>query len=298
MAAFVVFATSASAQQLYKFQDANGNWVYSDQRPGAGLEVEILDWQPAAETGGVWLRQGTNADDTPVLVAVNRFHDWVQIAFALESSVNLDLSVPTAGNRLLPPQSETELLALSAANPAQTIELAYRYQYIHGHPGARHDPDQPYRLPYALANAHLITQAYPDASTHEGPENRHAVDFAMPIGTGVYAARGGVVVEVASENFTSGLNPEVDLGRANFVRILHDDGTLALYGHLNWNSIRVVPGQRVARGEYIADSGNTGFSSGPHLHFVVQRNAGGAVESVPVRFLGARGEALILRSGD
>ncbi len=71
---------------------------------------------------------------------------------------------------------------------------------------------------------------------------------------------------------------------ANVVRILHDDGTYAVYAHLNWNSIRVKPGDRVVTGQYIADSGNTGLSSGPHLHFAVLRNAGLRVESLPAAF--------------
>jgi murein DD-endopeptidase MepM/ murein hydrolase activator NlpD len=51
----------------------------------------------------------------------------------------------------------------------------------------------------------------------------------------------------------------------------------------------VRPGDRVRRGEYIAESGNTGFSSGPHLHFAVLRNIGLRAESVPVTFQGATG---------
>ena len=74
---------------------------------------------------------------------------------------------------------------------------------------------------------------------------------------------------------------------ATVVRILHDDGTYAVYAHLSWNSIRVRVGDVVQRGEYIADSGNTGYSSGPHLHFAVVRNVGMAMQSVPVNFVGA-----------
>ena len=77
------------------------------------------------------------------------------------------------------------------------------------------------------------------------------------------------------------------------MRILHDDGTYAIYAHLNTNSIRVKPGDKVRRGQYIADSGNTGFSSGPHLHFAVVRNVGMEIQSLPVIFAG-QNEATVL----
>jgi murein DD-endopeptidase MepM/ murein hydrolase activator NlpD len=90
---------------------------------------------------------------------------------------------------------------------------------------------------------------------------------------------------------------EVDGPRANIVQILHDDGTYAIYAHLNWNSIRVKAGDRVRRGQYIADSGNTGFSSGPHLHFAVLMNAGMRIVSVPVTFQGKNESAIRPASG-
>jgi murein DD-endopeptidase MepM/ murein hydrolase activator NlpD len=73
---------------------------------------------------------------------------------------------------------------------------------------------------------------------------------------------------------------------ANVVAVLHDDGTIALYAHLHWDSIRVRIGAHIVRGQYIADSGNTGFTSGPHLHFAVIRNSGATDVSVPVQFAG------------
>ena len=59
------------------------------------------------------------------------------------------------------------------------------------------------------------------------------------------------------------------------------DGTIGVYAHLHWDSVRVQPGQHVQRGEYIADSGNTGFTTGAHLHFAVIRNAGLEAISLP-----------------
>ncbi len=107
----------------------------------------------------------------------------------------------------------------------------------------------------------------------------------------------GVVFDVASTNFGGGVSYERYLNSANVVRILHDDGSYAVYAHLNWNSVRVKPGDKVERGQYIADSGNTGVSSGPHLHFAVIRNKGLELESVPIAFEGRDGSAVTPLSG-
>ena len=119
----------------------------------------------------------------------------------------------------------------------------------------------------------------------------------MPIGTDIMAARGGVVFDIAASNFRGGLDPVRDGPAANVIRILHDDGTYAVYAHLNTNSIRVRPGDRVQRGQYIADSGNTGFSTGPHLHFAVVRNVGMDIESLPVIFMGQNAASVVPASG-
>jgi len=143
-----------------------------------------------------------------------------------------------------------------------------------------------------------VTQAYPVAATHRTLDSKFAVDVAMPVGTDIFAARGGVVFDVTSSNFRSGLDIQRDGPSANIVRVLHDDGTYAIYAHLNWNSIRVRPGDEVETGEYIADSGNTGFSSGPHLHFAVQRNTGMKIESLPVVFKGQNSGGVVPATGD
>ena len=68
---------------------------------------------------------------------------------------------------------------------------------------------------------------------------------------------------------------------------------MAVYAHLAPNSARVYPGARVRTGTWIANSGNTGFSNGPHLHFVVQINAGMSLESLPFRFRTPEGRSMV-----
>jgi len=77
---------------------------------------------------------------------------------------------------------------------------------------------------------------------------------------------------------------------ANYVVILHDDGTTGEYFHLQRSSVLVSPGDFVVRGERIARSGNTGFTTAPHLHFGVYRTGkDGSTHSVAVRFLTREG---------
>jgi len=293
-----LYVADVHAQALYKYRDADGQWVYSDRRPDGLGRLEPLPGEPGGASVGVALREATNDAGESVLVAVNDFASWVQIAYRIESSRNLDPTAPSAGNSLIPPNDQVFIMALAPIDGASPVEVNFSYQFLYGHPGAQHQPDAPYRLPYRLDDAYPVSQAYPDTVTHATEANRYALDFEMPVGTAVFAARDGIVIETAEEFSGAGLDIEFDAERANFVRILHDDGTLALYGHLNWHSVRVAPGEHVSKGQYIADSGNTGYSSGPHLHFVVQRNRAGATESVPVRFAGAAGSAVSLATGD
>jgi murein DD-endopeptidase MepM/ murein hydrolase activator NlpD len=291
-----------AAQPLFRYRDAGGQWVYTDRQPGseaAAADVEQYAYTPDYAVPEVTIERRSMPGGIS-LVARNTFHSPVQIAYRMnrvENAMPLD-DAPLAENAVLNARSETELLRLvpSAANEPIRFELSF--QHIHGMPGAEHAPRRPYRLPFALASAWRVSQAWPSSLTHTDPSSVHAFDFVMPTGTGVYAARSGIVIEIADEYYSAGLDPDTDLARANIVRVLHDDGTMSLYAHLNWNSIRVRPGQAIERGEYLADSGNTGFSSGPHLHFVVQRNVGGAIESIPIEFAGAGEMPVRLVTGD
>lgn len=283
------------AQSLYKYRGPDGAWVYSDRAPAEDEPVEVRELAGAPATPRVTVTHRL-LDGRMQLTAVNDYFAPVELILGIDELQNAERPDPRQALRwVLAAQSETEIMSLAAL--ASAPKIAYRYTWLAGDPAIEHRPDRPYRAPFAVARAFTVSQAFPHTVTHLGADSRHAVDIIMPVGTGVYAARGGTVFEVAGTNFRGGLDPDRDAAAANLVRVLHDDGTYAEYAHLNWNSIRVRPGDVVRRGEYIADSGNTGFSSGPHLHFAVIRNMGLRVESVPVAFEGANGSEIVPETG-
>lgn len=102
-------------------------------------------------------------------------------------------------------------------------------------------------------------------------------DFAVPIGTNVMAAHAGTVVKAGGNG--AGDGPAY----GNAIVIKNGDGVYSQYAHLSRIDVKV--GQQVTTGQHIAQSGNTGNSSGPHLHFEIRTtpNYGSAVN--PVNFL-------------
>lgn len=284
--ALLVWCVTVGAQSLYKYQDENGVWIFSDRPPAGPQATEIRELSTGPRAPEVSLRTSIVGRSIR-LIAENEYPVPVEVVLAIDELVNVEYPPPGQSMRwLIDPESTQVMLELEAIEDNIVPQLIYRYAWIPGDPRATHRPDRPYRAPFAVATDHRISQAFPVGVTHQTPDAYYAVDIAMPIGTDVYAARGGTVFEVASSNFRGSADREQDGASANIVRIMHDDGTHAVYAHLNWNSIRVQPGDRVERGEYIADSGNTGFTTGPHLHFAVLINRGMRLESVPVRFEG------------
>jgi murein DD-endopeptidase MepM/ murein hydrolase activator NlpD len=290
-------AAAGFAQSLYKYRGPDGDWIYSDRAPPGDAAVEIRELPAGPAIPRVTVSHRL-VDGRMQLSARNGYYAPVELILGIDELQNAERPDPDQALRwVLAPQSEALLFSLGTIANAGAPKIVYRYTWLAGDPTTEHKPDRAYRAPFAVASGFSISQAFPNTVTHTHADSRHAVDIVMPIGTGIYAARGGTVFEVAGTNFRGGLDPERDAAAANLVRILHDDGTYAEYAHLNWNSIRVKPGDVVSRGEYIADSGNTGFSSGPHLHFAVIRNAGLRVESVPVVFEGPNGSEITPQSG-
>jgi murein DD-endopeptidase MepM/ murein hydrolase activator NlpD len=151
-----------------------------------------------------------------------------------------------------------------------------------GRVDADHDDGYLYRLPYGDEVSFPIIQGYGAKLSHRGAE-RFTLDFGMPVGTPVHASRDGVVALI-EDTHDDGCAREECGPYANFVVVLHSDGTTGEYFHLERSSVRVQVGERVQRGQWLARSGNTGFSTAPHLHFGVYRtNRERRTESLAVR---------------
>ncbi|MEU8982505.1 M23 family metallopeptidase [Streptomyces sp. NPDC048309] len=132
------------------------------------------------------------------------------------------------------------------------------------------DPVKKYTLSAGFNQAGAMWQ-----STHSGQ------DFAVASGTEVVAAHGGTVVKAGGNG--AGDGPAY----GNAIVVKHANGTYSQYAHLSRIDVKI--GQVVATGQHIALSGNTGNSSGPHLHFEIRTtpNYGSAID--PVAFLRGKG---------
>lgn len=157
-----------------------------------------------------------------------------------------------------------------------------------GDKDARHDDEYLYLLPYARGKSYRVLQGYGSRFSHRGLE-QYAVDFNMSVGTPVHAARGGIVAKI-EESHDKGCWDDGCGAYANYIVILHSDGTTGEYYHLQQGGALVDVGEQVIAGQKIGLSGNTGHTTMPHLHFAVYRAAEwGNTQSIPVRFLSSAG---------
>lgn len=285
----------ALGQTAYKYKDANGQWVFSDNAPPSGTKS---DTSFALSHPSETLQNTIERDDkgtTTTFTAINTCLCVATFTQRIIHSGDPDIPDGTAYHKILQPQTQ-ELLARVQNAGQNNADLKYMWMIALGSPDAQHNPPGPYRAPFAVGSTYVISQAFPQTFTHTTPDSRYAVDIALPDGTPVYAARDGVVINVRHDAFRGGASPAM-MDQANVVAVLHDDGTIALYGHLHWDSIQVHIGQHVSRGEALGNSGSTGFSTGPHLHFVVLRNDGVTNVSVPITFTGPSGVAVTPATG-
>ncbi|MHB2141703.1 peptidoglycan DD-metalloendopeptidase family protein [Pseudomonas monsensis] len=271
-----VASTSAVAMTIYKSTDANGVVSYSD-RPSKGSQVFVFQDRMVERLERQVYLDIKKQKGGDVVFVRNDLYAPVEVALAFTGMSNVRGAPAQTIRRVLPARSNTRLALLTAITGGKPLVYTPQLQYALGDPAGA---AQSYRYPLPWRGGPFrLSQGAEGQYSHFGPKNRYAMDIAMPVGTQIIAARAGVVVKIENSQSGRGTDPS-----GNFVRVLHDDGTMGVYLHLKQGSVSVREGQRVTVGSPLALSGNTGNSSGPHLHFVVQRNNGSGLVSIPYQF--------------
>ena len=121
-----------------------------------------------------------------------------------------------------------------------------------------------YVLPFLVGETQLLQQTYCPPNPAWGHHNWFAYDFDTAIGDTVVASRAGTVLFTQADKLNG--TRDCSSNSANYVFIRHDDGTVMQYVHLTTNGVLVAVGQRVEQGDPIGLSGDSGCSSGPHVH--------------------------------
>ncbi len=237
------------------------------------------------------LREG----ETTRFFVENLEESEVTVTFDLELK-NLKGNVDFPSTFVFAPKRKSEAFSVSPAGADSGWNYSYTCRYTIGSATAKHDNTVLYSLPYGPGTAFKVTQGYHGAYSHTGPEE-FALDWKMPIGTPIHAARDGVIVKVNDDSDTGGPDRKYE-NCANYILVRHSDGTIANYAHLQKSSSLVVLGQKVKAGDRSAASGNSGFSTGPHLHFAVFKTKNGSErESIPVRFQTGTAAGVTLAEG-
>lgn len=281
--ALIAYGSALDAKRIYSYRDDAGVMHFSDRPPvdvAAKVSEQLVEVDPKKL---VYLHEDGPTDNRRYSLW-NGYGGPIEVLMSFEDEANVVSEPPLPGSRVIPGQQQTQVLQVQPIDERVAWSYRFSYRIVHGDPAARPDPDAVYQLPFDENLRLRVDQAFGGKYSHTDAHSFHAVDISMDEGTPVRAARAGVVMLVESDFYGAGTDLAKYGDRANNIRIVHSDGTMAVYAHLALESVVVGIGDRVHAGEVIAKSGNTGFSSGPHLHFVIQRNSGGTLVSVPFAF--------------
>lgn len=273
--------------EIYKFQDQNGRWHFSDKKPSsANNSFESFKHKSKVKSRNLPYLETKHVNGKLHYIAHNPFLAPVQ-SFLHDKETRNKISM-----LVLEPLSSKTMFKQQNSHLKRDVY----FRYVTGNPDTK--PTITTILPpFTDYQPMRISQGFNGKFSHTGRSNRYAVDISMPVGTKIIAIKEGLVIRTKDDYPHAGTSSPFFFDKANLVEILHNDGTFALYGHLLLGGVQVKVGDKVSAGQVIGLSGNTGYSTGPHLHFVIHYNDNGEISSIPFTFLQANNKATTPEKG-
>jgi hypothetical protein len=232
-----------------------------------------------------------------VVFAKNNYwcDESVIIEFKVLKNMKVDVELPF--EIVVPPKTEKiKLFTISLENPIKESAMSYVVSNCHGNIfKEEYNENEPYFLPYEEGKEFTLDQGYGGSFSHYLANKQNALDFNLPVGTLITASRSGVVVSVKDDSDKHGKSIKY-ISYGNFITIYHGDGTFSDYYHIQKDGSKVKIGDTVSAGQVIALSGNTGWTSGPHLHFQVYKYSENMeMKTIKTKFLQEDGKLIYLK---
>lgn len=193
------------------------------------------------------------------------------------------------------PFKDREILRLTRVRADLGYSTRSTYRVAQGdvlnvHP----DDDHLYWLPFEPGVNVTVFQGFNGSFSHR---RDYAIDLDVPEGTPITATRDGVVIG-SRESSNRRCAEERCASYGNFILIQHADGTIGNYVHLQKDGVLVEIGDSVEAGQLIGYSGNTGWSTGPHLHFDVSVPEFSGRKTIPFQLMDATGKGRVPKEGE
>ncbi len=277
-------AADVTSGKILRFVDENGVTHYTDDEAQAqGYEYDEFDDLGQPDPDNVVFRLDT---ETNRLYVMNKFSSMITCKVhvtnreAIDSDVLFDTPLEIPGNTEYY-LGYLEVFSDEEVSITSSFDIGSLYRGDENVYYSTRDRD----LIVPFVGKFRVSQGWEGGFTHKGPKSRYAIDVSMPVGTKILATKSGKVLDMRMNSDRGGPDPSFR-PYANYIRIGHDDGTMSIYVHLKGNSQTVKPGDIVKQGQVIALSGNTGYTTGPHLHFAIQTNTGDGIKSVKFKLNG------------